>query len=42
MRAEREFKCVQCQLASLRRENRFSKVGLVFCFVLFSAPLKQV
>jgi hypothetical protein len=36
--AEREFECIQRQLVSLRRENRFLKVGLIFCLVLSTLP----
>jgi hypothetical protein len=35
---EREFEGIQRQLASLRRENRFLKVGLIFCLVLSVMP----
>jgi hypothetical protein len=38
MMAEREFEGIQRQLASLRRENRFLKVGLIFCLVLSALP----
>jgi hypothetical protein len=38
MMAEREFECIQRQLVSLRRENRFLKVGLIFCLVLSALP----
>jgi hypothetical protein len=38
MMAEREFEGIQHQLASLRRENRFLKVGLIFCLVLSALP----
>jgi hypothetical protein len=38
MMAEREFEGIQHQLASLRRENRFLKVGLIFCLVLSTLP----
>jgi hypothetical protein len=36
--AEQEFEGIQRQLASLRRENRFLKVGLIFCLVLSALP----
>ena len=35
---EREFECIQHQLTSLRRENRFLKFGLILCFVFASLP----
>ena len=35
---EREFECIQHQLSSLRRENRFLKVGLFLCFVFAVLP----
>jgi hypothetical protein len=38
MMAEREFECIQHQLASLRRENRFLKGGLILCFVFAALP----
>jgi hypothetical protein len=38
MMAEREFEGIQRQLASLRRENRFLKVGLILCFVFAALP----
>jgi hypothetical protein len=38
MMAEREFECIQRQLVSLRRENRFLKGGLIFCFVFAALP----
>jgi hypothetical protein len=38
MMAEREFEGIQRQLVSLRRENRFLKVGLIFCLVLSALP----
>jgi hypothetical protein len=36
--AEQEFEGIQRQLASLRRENRFLKIGLIFCLVLSALP----
>jgi hypothetical protein len=33
-----EFEGIQRQLASLRRENRFLKVGLILCFVFAALP----
>jgi len=35
---EREFECIQHQLSSLRRENRFLKVGLICCLILSALP----